>query len=217
MFGLSRDRWSVDPDRQGHRRPWPAGCSRASLRDAPPRPGATSRSRWTRGVCHYTGVGVFTRPLSDLRAAGVRFVSEGLAFAIPPPSETRGRRVRREPARPVTTRRGSRPSITTPAARGTSRTCATTTCELLFGEDPALLRRHDPERALDLGRAAVAQVMAEAVAEWRRPASSLRRPPAGRAARPAGRGRVGGDRCARAAQGARGSPWPGPAGRSPCS
>ncbi len=41
----------------------------------------------------------------------------------------------------------------------------------LFGEEPALLRRQDPGRALDLGRAAVAHVMAEAVAEWRRPDS----------------------------------------------
>ena len=41
-----------------------------------------------RGVSHYTGVGVFLRPLDDLRRSDVRFVSEGLAFAIPPERDT---------------------------------------------------------------------------------------------------------------------------------
>ena len=41
----------------------------------------------------------------------------------------------------------------------------------LFGADMARLWRNEPERALDLGRAAVAEVVAAAIAEWRRPGS----------------------------------------------
>ncbi len=123
------------------------------------------------GVCHYTGVGVFTRPLSDLRAAGPRFVSEGLAFAIPPSSETvddecgGARQAGHDPAWKQSIHHDTGGSWDLEDVRHHY-------VRLLFGEDPALLRRHDPERALDLGRAAVAHVMAEAVAEWRRPASS---------------------------------------------
>ena len=39
------------------------------------------------------------------------------------------------------------------------------------GPTSSALWRNDPERALDLGRAAMAEVVAAAVAEWRRPGS----------------------------------------------
>ncbi len=42
----------------------------------------------------------------------------------------------------------------------------------LFGIDPHLLRYLDPERALDLGRAAVAELFGRTLGEWRRPGSS---------------------------------------------
>jgi beta-mannosidase len=42
---------------------------------------------------------------------------------------------------------------------------------LLFGEDPAELRRTDPERYLELSRATSGEVMAEVMGEWRRAAS----------------------------------------------
>jgi beta-mannosidase len=42
---------------------------------------------------------------------------------------------------------------------------------LLFGEDPAELRRVDPDRYLELSRATSGEVMAEVMGEWRRAAS----------------------------------------------
>jgi len=41
----------------------------------------------------------------------------------------------------------------------------------LFGTDPLLARYTDPERALDLGRAANAELMSQVFAEWRTPSS----------------------------------------------
>ncbi len=122
------------------------------------------------GICHYTGVGVFTRPLSDLRAAGPRFVSEGLAFAVPPAAETvdevcgGARRAGHDPGWKQAVHHDTGGSWDLEDVRDHY-------VGLLFAEDPALVRRDDPERALDLGRAAVAHVMGEALAEWRRPGS----------------------------------------------
>ena len=62
----------------------------------------------------------------------------------------------------------------------------------LFGVDIAELWRTDPERALDLGRAAVAEVLAAAVAEWRRPGSPCAGMLADRPCATCGTGRAGG-------------------------
>jgi beta-mannosidase len=169
MFGLSPDRWSsaltekVVPALAGQLLPGvPYVSSSPSGGDLP--------FQVDTGVCHYTGVGVFARPLSDLRAAGPRFVSEGLAFAVPPPTETvedecgGARRAGHDPTWKRAVHHDTGGSWDLEDVRDHY-------VHLLFDENPALVRRHDPERALDLGRAAVAHVMAEAVAEWRRPAS----------------------------------------------
>ncbi|WP_216073911.1 hypothetical protein, partial [Acinetobacter baumannii] len=42
---------------------------------------------------------------------------------------------------------------------------------LVAGRDPAVLRAEEPERYLDIGRAAPAEVMEAVFAEWRRPGS----------------------------------------------
>jgi len=113
---------------------------------------------------------VFLRPLDDLRRADVRFVSEGLAFAIPPERETvdgvcgGARRAGHDPTWKQAIHHDTGGSWDLEDVRNHY-------VQLLFGEDPALLRRHDPERALDLGRAAVVQVMTEAMSEWRRTGS----------------------------------------------
>jgi beta-mannosidase len=170
MFGLSRDRWAstlADDVVPG-----------LSDRLAPGVPYVTSSPgggslpfQMDRGVSHYTGVGVFLRPLDDLRRADVRFVSEGLAFAIPPERDTvdeacgGARGAGHDPAWKQAIHHDTGGSWDLEDVRDHY-------VQLLFGEDPALLRRHDPERALDLGRAAVTHVMSEAMAEWRRPGSS---------------------------------------------
>jgi len=166
MFGLSRDRWSsplADEVVPG-----------LSARLAPGVPYVTSSPgggslpfQMDRGVSHYTGVGVYLRPLDDLRRADVRFVSEGLAFAIPPERDTvdercgGARRAGHDPTWKQAIHHDTGGSWDLEDVRDHY-------VKLLFAEDPALLRRHDPERALDLGRAAVTHVIAEAMAEWRR-------------------------------------------------
>ncbi|HEX3981522.1 MAG TPA: hypothetical protein VHW93_09860, partial [Acidimicrobiales bacterium] len=87
MFGLPRDRWE-------------SGLTSLVVpglveRLAPGVPYLTSSPsggslpfQMDQGVSHYTGVGVFLRPLEDLRRSEVRFVSEGLAFSIPPERDT---------------------------------------------------------------------------------------------------------------------------------
>ncbi|MGO8871947.1 MAG: glycosyl hydrolase 2 galactose-binding domain-containing protein [Acidimicrobiales bacterium] len=169
MFGLSRDTW-------------PSTLTHVVVADlaadcAPGVPYLTSSPsggdppfRVDRGVSHYTGVGVFMRPLDDLRRAEPRFVSEGLAFSIPPERATVDDRC--GGARQA----GHDPSWKRAVHHDTGGSWDLEDVRdhyvgVLFGEDPATLRRHDPERALDLGRAAVTQVMAEAAAEWRRPGS----------------------------------------------
>jgi beta-mannosidase len=169
MFGLSPDRWpsaltdKVVPAVGGQLLPdVPYVTSSPTGGDLPFQVDA--------GVCHYTGVGVFGRPLSDLRSAAPRFVSEGLAFAVPPPNETvddlcgGARRAGHDPSWKRAIHHDTGGSWDLEDVRDHY-------VHVLFGEDPALVRRHDPERALDLGRAAVTHVMGEAVAEWRRPGS----------------------------------------------
>ena len=122
------------------------------------------------GVCHYTGVGVFLRPLDDLRRAAPRFVSEGLAFAIPP-----------EPATVEEGFGGAKAAGHAPDWKRSIHHDTGGSWDLedvrdhyvtrLFDVDVGLLRRTDPERALELGRAALAEIMSAAVSEWRRPGS----------------------------------------------
>ncbi len=169
MFGLSRDRWSsamaddVIPALSRRLAP--------GVPYVPASPGGGSLPfQMNRGVSHYTGVGVYLRPLDDLRRAEVAFVSEGLAFAIPPERDTvdevcgGARRAGHDPAWKQAIHHDTGGSWDLEDVRDHY-------VAQLFGEDPALLRRHDPERALDLGRAAVTHIMSEAMSEWRRSGS----------------------------------------------
>jgi beta-mannosidase len=122
------------------------------------------------GVCHYFGVGTYRRGLGDLRAAAPRFVSEGLAFAVPP-----------EPATVDADFGGARVAGHDPRWKAAVHHDTGRAWDLddvrdhyagrLWEVDPRLLRDDDPERALDVGRATVAELMARAAAEWRRPGS----------------------------------------------
>jgi len=169
MLGLERERWrspiihDVLPALLAHRYPGlPYVSSSPSGGDLPFQVDA--------GVAHYYAVGIYQFPLSDLRRAEPRFVSEGLSFSIPPEQATLDEQVggdlstnlESEWKRAVHRDAGSWFDLE--AVRdyyaGT-----------LFEVDMAAMWRNDHERALDLGRAAVTEICTAAVAEWRRPGS----------------------------------------------
>ncbi len=121
------------------------------------------------GVAHYYGAGAYLRPISDARRAAVRFAAECLAFSIPP--ERAG----------IEETFGSRGAAHTPAWKNGVPRDAGSSWDFedvrdfyvheLFGRDANEVRYADPDWALDLGRAAVAEVMTGVMAEWRRPGS----------------------------------------------
>jgi beta-mannosidase len=122
------------------------------------------------GVAHYFGVGAYLRPLADVRTAGVRFAAECLAFSIPP-----------EPTSVRALFRMSRVAGHDPVWKvGVPRDAAASWdfedvrdyyVRHLFQTDPLLVRYCDPDRYLDLGRAAVCVAMSEVFTHWRRPGS----------------------------------------------
>jgi beta-mannosidase len=124
----------------------------------------------SRGVGHYFGVGAYQRPPEDARRSGVRFAAECLAFAIPP------ERVTLERFFGDASVVGHHPRW----KRGVARDSGTPWdfedvrdhyVRLIFGVDPYRVRYEDPERALDLGRAVVAELMTRVMGEWRQSSS----------------------------------------------
>lgn len=123
------------------------------------------------GVAHYFGVGGYLRPLFDVRSARVRFAAECLAFSIPP--ERRAVERFFGSANPA----GHAPDwkAAVPRDRGASwdfEDVRDHYVRQLFGVDPHMVRRSDPERYLDLGRAAVSELIGACLVHWRRTASS---------------------------------------------
>ena len=122
------------------------------------------------GIAHYFGVGGYLRPLTDARLAGVRFAAECLAFSIPPEADT----VEEFFGGPAAA--GQRPDWkqAVPRDAGSSwdfEDVRDFYTHEIFEVEPTLVRYSEPARALDLGRAAVANVIAATFAEWRRPGS----------------------------------------------
>jgi beta-mannosidase len=169
MFGLPRERWrspvlhEVLPALLANRYPGhPYVSSSPSGGDLPFQVDA--------GVAHYYGVGIYLLPFSDLRRAQPRFVAEGLSFSIPPEPAT----IDEEFGGDLST------NLESEWKRGIHRDAGSWFdlegvrdhyAATLFEVDMATMWRNDHERALDLGRAAIAEVCAAAVAEWRRPGS----------------------------------------------
>lgn len=122
------------------------------------------------GVAHYFGVGAYLRSLADARLAGVRFAAECLSFGTPPERETIQE-----------VYGGAGPAGHDPRWKGAVARDAGTSWDFedvrdhyvrgLFDVDPLRLRYADPERALDLGRAAVCELMSTVLTDWRRTSS----------------------------------------------
>ena len=121
------------------------------------------------GVGHYFGVGAYQRPLSDARLVGVRFAAECLSFANPPERESvdemfGGSSVAGHAA-------GWKAGIARDADRVGLRSVRDFYVRSLFKCDPYEVRYAEPDRALDLGRAAICEAMTSVMSEWRRPGS----------------------------------------------
>ncbi len=108
------------------------------------------------GVANYFGVGGYRRPLSDVRAAGVRFASECLAFANVPDGEVAdGEGVARDAGADWDFADVRDHYLT----------------EMYGLSNPCALRAADRERYLALGRQVTGEAMAFTFGEWRRAAS----------------------------------------------
>ncbi|WP_127784268.1 glycosyl hydrolase [Rhodococcus sp. X156] len=119
------------------------------------------------GVAHYFGVGGYLRPLTDVRTAGVRFAAECLAFATPPEAAA----VEREFGSAAVAGHHPRWKAAVPRDHGASwdfEDVRDHYVRTLFGVQPAEVRRHDPARYLDLGRAAVCEAVQACFEHWRR-------------------------------------------------
>jgi beta-mannosidase len=121
------------------------------------------------GVSHYYGVGAYGRGLDDLRRANVRFAAECLAFAHVPQARSLKGVI-------------DGPAVHDPAWKaGVPRDLGASWdfedvrdvyLQMLYGQDPARLRRENPALYIDLSRMVSAELMGEALSEWRRAASS---------------------------------------------
>jgi beta-mannosidase len=126
--------------------------------------------RLRSGVAHYFGVGAYLRPLQDVRTAGIRFAAECLAFSIPPERASIQEFFRRpsvaghHPAWKAGVPRDARSSWDFEDIRDYY-------VREIFGTDPLQARYSEPDRYLDLGRAAVCVAMSEVFTQWRRPGS----------------------------------------------
>jgi len=169
MFGLDRERWhspiihDVLPAVVANRVPGvPYLSSSPSGGDFP--------FQTDSGVSHYFGVGVGRLPLEDLRRSDPRFVSEGLAAAAPPERATVDEVFGGDLVTGLESgwQRGVHRDAGSWYDLGAVRDHYVAS---LFKVDVAELWRTDPDRALDLGRASVAEIASTAVAEWRRPGS----------------------------------------------
>lgn len=114
-------------------------------------------------VTHYFGVGGYLRPPGDVLSAGVNFAAECLAFANPP-----------DPAscRALTAVPGADPRWQAGVPRDLSAAwnfedVRDHYVRTLFGHDPAVLKREDPNAWLAHGRAAVAVLIEAVFGSWR--------------------------------------------------
>lgn len=166
MLGLPRDTWSGPLFQQV----LPALC--AELRpDVPYWPSSPSGGELpfqvNVGVAHYYGVGAYLRPLEDARRSEVRFAAECLAFANVPEDGTLDASFTGTTSVVHHPRWKSRVPRD-PGAGWDFEDVRDHYLRSLFGVDPMRLRYSDTPRYLLLSRVVTGEVMASALAEWRR-------------------------------------------------
>ena len=123
------------------------------------------------GVSHYYGVSAYLRPLDDARRANIRFTSECLAFANVPCRQTVEEFLRDGEGPGHAPRWKAR----IPRDRGTGwdfEDVRDHYVRTFFGVDPMQVRYAEPDRYLDLGRAASSIAIEATISEWRRSESS---------------------------------------------
>jgi beta-mannosidase len=123
------------------------------------------------GVSHYYGVSAYLRPLDDARRANIRFTTECLAFANVPCRQS-VEEFLRDGERPG---HAPRWKARVPRDRGTGwdfEDVRDHYVRTIFGADPMQVRYADPDRYLDLGRAATSIAIEATISEWRRSESS---------------------------------------------
>lgn len=123
------------------------------------------------GVAHYFGVGAYLQPVTDARRSGLRFASECLAFAHIPEPDNLERLTpagAAPPGHPAWKARVPRDG----GAAWDFDDVRDHYLESLFGVQPDLLRRTEPERYMALGRVATGETMLAAFREWRRSGSA---------------------------------------------
>jgi len=117
------------------------------------------------GVASYYGVGAYLRPLDDARRSEVRFASECLGFAnigeVDPTWRVHHAAWKRRAPRDL-------------GAGWDFDDVRDHYVEQLYGVDPSVVRYHDHDRYLALGRAVTGDVMAHTFGEWRRARSLCR-------------------------------------------
>lgn len=132
--------------------------------------GGTMATEPGTGIAHYYGVGAYFRPLSDVRRTGVRFAAECLSYATPPEPQTVDEAFG-GPGPAGHDWRWKRAVHRDAGMSWDQEDARDHYAGEVFGTPPFALRHYDPATALDVGRATVAHLFAEILAEWRRPAS----------------------------------------------
>ncbi len=127
--------------------------------------------RMNVGLSQYFGIGGYLRPIENARRDGVRFAVECLAFATPPEPDTV------EEVCGGAYRAGHDPSWKRGVHHDAGRSWDMEDVRdhylsALFKTDPRMERYIDAERALELGRATNAHLMASVMSDWRRPGST---------------------------------------------